>query len=148
MWRIGVPLGLSIAQQTLFGSKMSYPIAASFQPPAYVFPWVWTVLYICLGLYFHRVRTETYAIWLESVFVLGLMVNLSWTPVTIVAKRYVLGIYLIMGMLASTGCLMVATEDVVSRTLLVPYMAWLTIALLLNVELSRKRVRFEEKIKN
>jgi len=31
---------------------------------------------------------------------------------------------------------------------LVPYMAWLTISLILNVELSRKRVRFEEKVKN
>ena len=51
-----------------------------------------------------------------------------------------MGIFIIVGMIGTLLSLIVSTSDVISKNLLLPYMTWLIVALLLNIELLRKQV--------
>jgi tryptophan-rich sensory protein len=50
-----------------------------------------------------------------------------------------MGIFIIVGMIGTLLSLIVSTSDVISKNLLLPYMTWLIVALLLNIELLRKQ---------
>ena len=50
------------------------------------------------------------------------------------------GIFIIVGMIGTLLSMIVSTSDVISKNLLLPYMTWLIVALLLNIELLRKQV--------
>jgi len=132
MYRILFPLLLSSLTQWKFGPSFT---RVHFQPPGYVFGIVWTVLYILLGVYLYRLPLQERLLW--TLYIVNMVLNLAWMPVVSGYRQIQWGIFMIAAMMGITGLMLVNDTDPVRRSLLVPYMTWLLLALLLNVELSR-----------
>lgn len=109
------------------------PTGAIPTPPSYVFGIVWTVLYLLLGGVLYRTRAPI----LLALWAFNMLVNLSWTYIVFVRKNVVGGVYLIVSMIGSTLAFAFLTDDKWSRGMLVPYLTWLIVALILNVEMAR-----------
>ena len=102
-------------------------------PPGWVFPVVWTSLYIMLGLALALIlnargsRGRGLAI---TLFLVQLALNLSWTPVFFGAGKIQLALWIIVAMLI----LSIAVTILFARIrkpaawLMVPYMVWISYA--------------------
>ena len=109
----------------------------SFTPPSWVFGPVWTILYLLIAIVGYRIayaaqtplKAPTLALW-----ALQIALNTLWTPVFIGAKN--LGSAMIyIGLLWVTICVLIwATRQVdkPSAILLLPYLAWVSFAGVLN----------------
>ena len=136
-----VPQLLSLLMQLLFPSYFSTNKKVFFQPPGYVFGIVWTLIYIMLGFYLYLLvqqrKSNQYFTYMLTLFVINLLFNLSWTPIVNIHKKFKLGILLIALMIFTLFLLISIDNKPVNRSLLIPYLSWLFLALLLNVELAR-----------
>ena len=139
-----VPLILSLISQALYWKPDIFSKSPKlfFEPPSYVFGIVWTTIYVLLGLYLFRISTqkEKYYNFLIAIFCINLLLNYIWTPIVMIKMKKKLGIFIIVGMIGTLLSMIVSTSDVISKNLLLPYMTWLIVALLLNIELLRKQV--------
>lgn len=141
-----VPIMLSFISQALYWKPDIFSKSPKlfFEPPPYVFGIVWTTIYLLLGVYLFRIYTkkEKYFSYLLFVFCVNLLLNYIWTPIVMIKMKKKLGMFIIVGMIGTLLSLLVSTTDVISKNLLLPYMTWLIVALLLNIELLRKQVKF------
>lgn len=141
-----VPIMLSFISQALYWKPDIFSKSPKlfFEPPSYVFGIVWTTIYILLGVYLFRIynKKEKYFNYLIFVFCINLLLNYIWTPIVMIQMKKKLGIFIIVGMIGTLLSLLVSTTDMISKNLLLPYMTWLIVALLLNIELLRKQVKF------
>ena len=122
-----------------------------FNPPNWIFGPVWSLLYICMG-------TSSFLVWSQggfsaqalplAVYGAHIAFNAAWTPLFFAAKRMDLAfvdIALMWGSLASSIYLFYP----VNRTaafLLVPYLAWVSFAALLNYKIWRLNLKPAVKI--
>ena len=109
----------------------------SFTPPSWVFAPVWTSLYALMGL-------AAWLVWRRpdgparttalALFVLQLVLNAAWTPLFFGAQRPALALVELAALDAAAEATTVAFARVDRRAaaLLVPYLAWLGFATLLN----------------
>ena len=144
MWRVGVPLAMSFLVRRAMG-EVSYDALSTGavpRPPSYVFGVVWPVLYLLLGGVLYRTRSPL----VLFLWILNMALNLSWTYVVFVRGGVVAGMYLIVGMIGLTMQMSLLTQDRWSRGMLMPYLTWLIVALILNVEMVRasKREKIEK----
>jgi tryptophan-rich sensory protein len=113
-----------------------------FVPPDWVFGPVWTTLYILIAIAGYRLwkaergapRTAALRWWTVQ-----LLLNGAWSPIFFGAKRPSAALVVIVLMLAAIAAL-IATSRKVDRAaawMLVPYLAWVTLATLLNAEIVR-----------
>jgi len=105
----------------------------SVNPPGWVFPWVWTTLYILMGVALAVVihargsRLRGAAI---LVFVVQLALNLIWSPVFFGMHRIGMATLIIAAMLVAA----IATTVLFGRIrtlaawLMVPYLVWISFA--------------------
>ena len=109
------------------------------QPPNWVFPVVWTTIYLLFGLfgYLAYVSEEPYLWGILGIWVANLALNMSWTPL-FKERHYKECAWIIVAMMGTLGALMAITDNRWGRLCLVPYMTWLTVALLLNNEVARR----------
>lgn len=136
-----LPQLLSVAVQHIFPSNFKDNKQVFFQPPGYVFGVVWTVIYLLLGVYLymliHQRKTNPYFKFMLLFYIMNLILNLIWTPVVNVCKKYKLGIFIIAIMIYTLLTLIAIDNKRLNRALLIPYVSWLFVALLLNIELTR-----------
>jgi len=132
-----VPFIISNIVTSLTLKPNAYPKNLPLQPPSYVFGIVWSIIYLLYGLYLYRVilLKEPYLIWILILWTMNFILNLAWSPVVFNHKKYTLGVYMIVILISTLIGLFMSTTNVVSKNLLVPYISWLILALLLNVEL-------------
>ena len=107
-------------------STSSYD-ATSGGPPRWVFPVVWTVLYILLGYSAYRIGFSNEAIILWWV---GLLLNLMWTPVYFGQGDNAGGKMIIEALLFTTVMMAIAffRVDRTAGLLQIPYLVWLIYA--------------------
>ncbi len=110
-----------------------------FSPPAIVFPIVWSVLYILMGISLYLIwnngddyadKTMSYAL-----FGFQLFLNFIWSPVFFSANQYLLA-FIILVVLWITVLFMITSFYKISKPaalLQIPYLIWLTIAGYLNI---------------
>jgi tryptophan-rich sensory protein len=136
-----VPQVLSLLIQFLFPSDFTTNKKVFFQPPGFVFGIVWTLIYILLGFYLYLLvqqrKSNKHFAYMLTIFVFNLLFNFSWTPIVNNQKKYKVGIFLIALMIFTLLLLISIDTKPVNRSLLIPYLSWLFLALLLNVELAR-----------
>lgn len=114
----------------------------SFQPPALVFPVAWTLLYAMLGVALAIVlsargaRLRGYAV---ALFVVAFVLNLAWSPLFFGLHRTVAALALLGGMSAAAIATTIAFWQVrrAAGWLMLPYLAWLVFAGMLNWEIVR-----------
>ena len=137
-----IPFILSNIVQLVTMKHVSYTKGLPLQPPSYVFGIVWSAIYLLYGIYLYNilyVSKEPFLPWILLMWAFNFLLNLSWSPIVFYHKKYTLGVYMIVLMMGSLIGMMMSTKNVLSKNLLLPYLSWLILALLLNVELVRKK---------
>lgn len=113
-----------------------------FQPPGWVFPIAWSALYVMLGLAIALVihargaRFRGYAV---ALFIVAFLLNLTWSPVFFGLHRPMMALAIIVGMFVAALATTIAFGRVraAAAWLMVPYLAWLCFAGILNFEIIR-----------
>lgn len=108
-------------------------------PPGIVFPIVWTVLYILMGV-------SLYLIWNNGdnysdktagyvIFAIQLFLNFIWSPVFFSARQYLLAFILLVILFISVILMMIRFYKIYrpAALLQIPYLIWLVIAGYLNM---------------
>jgi tryptophan-rich sensory protein len=109
---------------------------SSLTPPNYIFPIVWTILYIMIAIsgysYIKNNSEDTYGI---SIFFIQLFFNIMWPYLFFTVKNYNIAL-IDLGLLWSTLLLTMIqfynNKNNFSVYLLVPYFIWVTFAGYLN----------------
>ena len=105
-------------------------------PPGIVFPIVWTILYILMGIsYFIATKDKENDKDLNQIYLLQLFVNLFWPIIFFVLKMYftaflwiILLIILVIVMIKE-----LLKNNKISGYLQIPYLIWLLFATYLNI---------------
>lgn len=109
----------------------------AIMPPGWAFGVAWSVLYVMLGVALAMVLSARGAKWRSvgvALFALQFAINLAWSPLFFAAHQVLAAFVLILFMLAGA----IATTIVFGRVrtaaawLMVPYLAWLSFASILN----------------
>jgi len=110
-----------------------------FNPPAWVFGPVWTVLYLTIGLSFYFLYNGMsrfgWKMW--SLVAVHHFLNFIWTPTFFSLKSPLLALVVIIALLAVIAGL-ILVQSRYSRTalyLFIPYAAWVCFAAVLNASL-------------
>ena len=111
-------------------------------PPGWVFGVVWTTLYILMGislamiLYARGAKGRGVAL---TLFSLQLALNLAWSPVFFALHHVSMALVLIVIILLLTIATTFAFAPIrkAAAWLLVPYMVWLSFAMILNYQIDR-----------
>ncbi len=134
-----VLLGFVSGRSVSVGSDNAWYVALAkpaLNPPGWVFPVVWTALYILIGLALAMILNARGARlrWLAvGLFVVQFAFNLLWTPMFFGAHKIGLSVLVILAMLVFS----IAATFVFARIrpaaawLMVPYMVWISFAAVL-----------------
>lgn len=138
VWQVPMWMGARIVRANMdWYHSLTHPF---FSPPDWVFGMVWAALYILLGLAaFCITRKGLYAgnrkvVWL---MLLQLVLNAMWSPLFFGMHHIMGGMVLILVMILATLWLWRAAKSVsrMAQWLLLPYLAWLCFAWLLNTSM-------------
>lgn len=111
-----------------------------FTPPNWVFPVVWTTIYLLLAWVGYRLTLipgseQVLALWAAQI-----ALNTLWTPVFFGAQRIVAAmiILVLLWLVVATMVILALRLDVITGLILFPYLAWLCVAAALNFSIMRK----------
>lgn len=112
------------------------------QPPGWVFGVVWPTLYFLMGLAFAMVlhargaRSRPLAI---GLFLLQLVINLSWSPLFFGQHKVSTAFFVILAMIVAAIATTLAFGQVrkAAAWLMVPYLVWISFAAILNFQIDR-----------
>jgi translocator protein len=126
--------GLALGGLTVPGGWYAGLVKPSFNPPAWLFGPVWTVLYILIAVAGWRVWQRDRGGLPMKLWWAQLGLNFLWTPVFFAAHQLGLALVVILLMLAAIlGFIATAWRlDRVAAWLFVPYAAWVAFASVLN----------------
>ena len=108
-------------------------------PPAIVFPIVWTILYILMGISLYLIwnNGDIYANKSAAYTLFGfqLFLNFIWSPVFFSAKQYLLAFIILVVMWITVLIMIISFYRIYKPAglLQIPYLIWLTIAGYLNM---------------
>ena len=113
-----------------------------FMPPGWVFPVVWTTLYVMLGIALAMVLNARGAAQrglAVLLFVLAFAFNLAWSPVFFAMHLMTAGMWILAGMFVFTIPTAILFFKIrrVAGLLILPYLVWLCVATALNWEIRR-----------
>ena len=110
----------------------------SFSPPGFLFPIVWTILYILMGISSYLVcvnKTDKKFVDRACIiYVLQLIVNVLWTPIFFRFKLYFVAFLWILLLIALVVFMIIKFYKIkpLAGLLQVPYLLWLIFASILN----------------
>ena len=128
----GALVGLIISGYMNYGDMVKPPLS----PPSYIFPIVWTILYILMGIsYFIATKDNGNDKELNQIYILQLLVNFFWPIIFFVLRMYftaflwiILLIILVIVMIKE-----LLKVNKVSGYIQIPYLIWLLFATYLNL---------------
>jgi len=109
------------------------------QPPGWIFGVMWTFIYFLYGMYGYSIykSNNSFKIPIMILYVVNLIMNLSWSPLVFGYKKYIMGVYVIWVIIYSLIAMMVMTKNTTSTLYLVPYISWLILAMQLNIDIAK-----------
>ena len=114
-----------------------------FNPPNWIFPVVWPILFTLMIVGFWRVlrqvnagRPRGYAI---IAFFVQLIFNLAWSITFFGAKSLLAGVFVSVGLVATVAAMIITfwKIDPVAARLQIPYLAWVSFAMVLTMSIWR-----------
>ncbi len=138
---IALVLGLGSSMALFFGPDEWFQALAkpTWNPPGWLFGPVWTVLYVLLGISAWMIRRNTTASAADRsyamlLFCLQLVLNLAWTPIFFGLHEPALAFIeiCILWLAALSTALAFGKISSTAGYLFVPYLMWVSFALLLN----------------
>jgi tryptophan-rich sensory protein len=126
--------GLALGGLTVPGGWYAGLVKPSFNPPAWLFGPVWTVLYVLIAIAGWRVWQRDRTGWPMKLWWAQMALNFLWTPVFFGAHQLGLALVVILLMLAAILAFIATAwrQDRVAAWLFVPYAAWVAFASMLN----------------
>lgn len=112
---------------SIMSSRFNTCVRPPWQPPSYVFQYVWPVLY---AIYLYTLLTHSNNTRLRDILIIGLVLNLFWVPVFAKNPTFALAILTMMIWLALKTQAALTTRG--AQFLFSPYTAWLFFAWTLN----------------
>lgn len=135
---IAIPLVLGALVGWLSGSSGGYDsfIKPAFAPPGILFPIVWSILYILMGISSYIVG-ETNGINKDkalNTYYIQLAINLIWSFLFFTFKLYLFSFIWILLLIAAVILMIKKFYDIskVSGLIQIPYLLWLVFASILN----------------
>lgn len=128
----GALVGLIISGYMNYGDMVKPPLS----PPSYIFPIVWTILYILMGIsYFIATKDNGNDKDLNQIYILQLLVNLFWPIIFFVLKMYFTAFFWIILLLILVIIMIkeLLKNNKISGCLQIPYLIWLLFATYLNI---------------
>ena len=128
----GVLVGLIISGYMNYGDMVKPPLS----PPSYIFPIVWTILYILMGIsYFIATKDKENDKDLNQIYILQLLVNFFWPIIFFVLKMYFTAFLWIILLLILVIVMIkeLLKNNKISGYLQIPYLIWLLFATYLNI---------------
>ena len=106
----------------------------SWTPPDWVFPVVWTILYVSSAYAAARVAPLEGSAYAMAFWAMQIAFNTLWTPVFFGLHRIRAGFVVMLGLWIAVAGTMVAffQLDWIAGALFVPYLIWVTVAGALN----------------
>lgn len=100
--------------------------------PGWIFPVVWSILYILMGISSYLVRDNKRLI---KIYVLNLVVNYLWSFIFFTFNLRTLGFFWILALIVIVGIMIYEfyKENKTAAYLLIPYILWLIFASILNL---------------
>ena len=100
--------------------------------PGWIFPVVWSILYVLMGISSYLVRNNFLLI---KIYVVNLIVNLLWPIIFFSFKLKILGFFWILLLILIVGYMIYRfyADNKISSYLLIPYLLWLIFASILNL---------------
>ena len=137
-WSILLILALGIISGWISGSGPSvwyeHLLKPSFQPPAFIFGPVWTLLYIMLGIALIQIKEKAPQLFFLFIFQLGL--NFIWSPLFFLYHQIQWALIDLAVMLIVNLYLLISVyKQRLIFFLLLPYNLWLWFAFLLNLNI-------------
>ena len=118
------------------GEYAQNAVKPGFSPPALVFPIVWTILYALMGIGIARIRSTSSSERknAEILFAAQLILNFFWPLIFFNAKAYGPALMLLMALWILVFAMLLAFQklDNPAGKLQIPYLLWLSFAVLLN----------------
>jgi len=110
-----------------------------FTPPNWVFPVVWTTLYLLLAWVGYRLTLMPDSQTLLALWAAQIALNTLWTPVFFGAHRLFasLVILALLWLVVAVMLVMTMRLDVITGLILFPYLVWLSLAAALNFSILR-----------
>lgn len=110
-----------------------------FTPPKWAFPVVWTLLYLAMALAATRIAGLAANGTALALWSLQIALNTLWTPVFFGARRMFAGLVIITLLWLTVAAMLVAfwALDFWAAVLVLPYLAWLSVAAALNLSIWR-----------
>jgi len=138
---LGIPLAVGGLSALLSGGMDTYQtlIRPPLSPPGWVFPVVWSVLYLLMGYASYRVLTSGRSREeIKNALILyggQLLLNFLWSPVFFGLQWRLLALFILIGMWVMIFLTMRAFCKIDERAgdLLLPYILWVTFAGYLNL---------------
>jgi tryptophan-rich sensory protein len=126
--------GLAIGYLTAPGEWYVGLAKPSFNPPAWVFAPVWTILYVLIAVSGWRTLERNRGGWPMRLWWAQLALNFLWSPIFFAAHRIGLALVIVLLTLAAILAFIAASwrQDRVAAWLFVPYAAWVAFASMLN----------------
>jgi len=111
-----------------------------WSPPDRVFGPVWTTLYLLMGVALVLVRRADGSRDAQSLFGLQLALNLAWSYAFFGFRSPAAGVVVIVGLWLAIVATVAgfARRSRLAAALLLPYLAWVSFATILNVEIWRR----------
>jgi tryptophan-rich sensory protein len=108
-----------------------------FNPPAWVFAPVWTILYVMIAIAGWRAWRLNPVGPLSAIWFIQMALNFAWSPVFFGAQLPLVALIIIAAMLVLIVSFVVVAwrEDRLAAWLCVPYVAWVAFASLLNASI-------------
>ena len=106
-----------------------------FTPPDWVFPVVWTTLYVLIAIAGARVANMPQAGLALALWALQVALNAIWTPIFFGLKKVRLALVVVslLWLSVAFGMLALFQIDTLAGLMFVPYLIWLSIATALNL---------------
>lgn len=104
-------------------------------PPSYVFPIVWSILYLLIGIAYYIYRKDNDNSITIKLYYIQLIVNYLWSIIFFTLKLYVLsGIWIILlaGLILYL-MIRLYKESKISFYIFIPYILWVLFATYLNI---------------
>ena len=112
----------------------------AWTPPDRAFPVIWTLLYILMAAAGARVTVSPGGGLAMALWALQIALNTLWTPVFFGLHRVRLALWVVIALWVAVAACMAAlfAADRVAGWLFVPYLAWVSLALALNLAILRR----------
>lgn len=139
---LAISLGAGLLGTLLSGSMRTYETTykPSLAPPGWLFPVVWTILYVLMGIaaYLVSQSKSPHKEQALQVYAIQLALNVLWSPLFFGLERYFLAfIVLILLWIAILATIrQFAKINPRAGRLLIPYLLWVTFAGYLNLAIA------------